>query len=520
MKNGKASKFNIKIIAIIVIIIIAVSSVVTTQYMLSKSNIELPEMTLTVIGSNGEQKTLNKQDILALEAYTAKGGLKTSGGIISGVGTYTGVISTDLLNLVGGISSEQNLKVVTSDGYPMTYTYNQVVNGQDFTTYNPETGNPVDSTQPLKLVITYALNGEAIRTDAGPLRMGILGNEGWITEGNLWAKRVIQLEVINPEPDPTPSSTPTSTTTASPTSNPTIQPTNSPTATPNPTPTPWTLVIKGTNEVIMAQTTFESLVTQNPATFTETTTWRGTALYQIVVWAQNNGVIDSSELESGYVLKVIGTDGQSATFNNSRINSNQNIIVANTANNLALTGTDFPVRLTGSELVGYEKIKAIEQIEILPIQEFTLTIVNSEGDSVILFSNDLAKMTSITYDGGSKKSTGTISNVGTYTGVKLIDICKLIGITSSNSVTVKASDGYTTTYTYDQVANGVGFTTYNSLGEIATPTNPVYLIVAYWYDGVNFAPNTGPLKTIVVGIDGLITDSNIAAKQVVEIEIT
>ncbi|MDT8781650.1 MAG: hypothetical protein IAX22_03250 [Candidatus Bathyarchaeota archaeon] len=516
MKNGKASKFNIKIIAIIVIIIIAVSSVVTAQYILSKSNIELPEMTLTVIGSNGEQKTLNKQDILALEAFTAKGGLKTSGGIISGVGTYTGVIITDLLNLVGGISSEQNLKVVTSDGYPMTYTYNQVVNGKDFTTYNPETGNPADSTQPLKLVITYALNGEAIRTDAGPLRIGILGSEGWITEGNLWAKRVIQLEVINPEP--TPSTTPTPT--ASPTSNPTIQPTSSPTATPNPTPTPWTVVIKGTNEVIMAQTTFESLVTQNPATFTETTTWRGTALYQIAVWAQNNGVIDGSELELGYVLKVIGSDGQSATFNNSRITNNQNIIVANTENDLALTETSFPLRLTGSELVGYEKIKAIEQIEILPIQEFTLTVVNSEGENVILFSNDLAKMTSITYDGGSKKSTGTISNVGNYTGVKLIDICNLIGITSSNSVTVKASDGYTTTYTYDQVANGVGFTTYDSLGEIATPTNPVYLIVAYWYNGVNFAPNTGPLKTIVVGIDGLITDSNIAAKQVVEIEIT
>jgi hypothetical protein len=229
--------------------------------------------------------------------------------------------------------------------------------------------------------------------------------------------------------------------------------------------------------------------------------------------------ISSSALTAGYVVKVIGSDGFVATFNGSRTNNNQNIIVANNANGTALTGNYYPLTLAGSELVNKEKVKGIAQIQILPIQDFTVTVVAANGTKVTLFSNDLAKMSTLTLDGGSRKSNGAIVNFGNYTGVKLIDLCNLVGITSSNTVTVKASDSYTTTYTYDQVANGNGFATYDASGNSATPTHPLYLILAYWYNGTNLASDSGPLKTMVVGVDGLITNGNIAAKLVVEIDV-
>ncbi|MCW3982864.1 MAG: hypothetical protein NWE96_02595 [Candidatus Bathyarchaeota archaeon] len=513
--TSQAKNFNTKIIAAIIITIIVISSaVVAAQYLLSKPSSELPDMTLTLIGSNGQQKTLNKQDILALESYTSKGALKTSGGLITDVGTYTGVPISTLLDLVGGITSDQKLKALASDGYPMTYTYNQVINGQDFRTYDPTTRDMVNATAPVKLVLVYSVDGAPLSDDKGPLRIAILGSEGLATEGNLWSKKVIQLEVTsNQAPSPTPTAT------AKPTTAATVKPTATPSPTANPTATSWNIAVTGSSTITLTKGTFDTLVIQNFVSYTESgTTWQGTSLYQLALWAQNNGAISSSALTSGYVVKVVGAQGQVATFNSSRITSNQNIMLANTANNLALSGGNAPLTLTGAELSSAEKINGVAQIQILPIPDLTLTVVGADGNRVVLFSNDIAKMTSITYDGGSRKSTGTIVNVGNYTGIKLIDLCNLVGITGSNNVTVKAQDGYTTTYTYDKVANGVGFNTYDATGNPATPAHPLYLIVAYWYNGTTLGSD-GPLKTMIVGVDGLLTDGSAAAKQIVEIDI-
>ena len=67
---------------------------------------------------------------------------------------------TALLNLVGGMTSDETLTVTASDGYSMVYTYNQIVNGQDFTTYDPVTGSEKSPTQPMKLVLTYYNQGQ------------------------------------------------------------------------------------------------------------------------------------------------------------------------------------------------------------------------------------------------------------------------------------------------------------------------------------------------------------------------
>jgi flagellar basal body-associated protein FliL len=75
MTSPTKGKFNTKLIAAIIIIVIVVSlAAVTAQYMLSQpqqQSSELSEMTLTLIGSAGQQRNLTKQDILALEPYSA-----------------------------------------------------------------------------------------------------------------------------------------------------------------------------------------------------------------------------------------------------------------------------------------------------------------------------------------------------------------------------------------------------------------------------------------------------------------
>jgi len=270
----------------------------------------------------------------------------------------------------------------------------------------------------------------------------------------------------------------------------------------------------------MTQTSFEAQTSQNPATYNDSnTSWTGTPLYQIVTWAQNNGAINTDALTDGYVVKIIASDGFTAAFNDTQIEANSELLIVNAANGSALTGNYYPLSIRGSDLSGKEKVQGIAEIQILPIQHLSLTIVGADGNEVTLFSKDLAKMQSITFDGGSKTGRGIV-NVGNYTGVKLIDLCNLVGVNSSNTIAVKASDDYTVTYTYDQVANGIGFTTFDDSGETATATQPLYLILAYWFNGENIDSDNGPLKVMVVGAEGLLTPGNVAAKMIVEINIT
>ena len=234
----KKGKLNTKLLAAIVIIIVVVSaSAVAAQYALTKpsTNSSLPAMTLTLVGSDGTTKTLTETDIAALQAYIGQG-VSRSGGKVGTIATYTGIQVTDLLALVGGMSAGQTLTVTAQDAYTNTYNFNQVVNGQDFNTYDAE-GNATTATQPLRLVVIYYREGVALGSDEGPLKIGVLSSEGLATDGNKWAKMAVKL-TVNPAATPAPSATATAHPTAKPTTSPTTKPTTNPTASPTPTPTP------------------------------------------------------------------------------------------------------------------------------------------------------------------------------------------------------------------------------------------------------------------------------------------
>jgi DMSO/TMAO reductase YedYZ molybdopterin-dependent catalytic subunit len=128
-------------------------------------------------------------------------------------------------------------------------------------------------------------------------------------------------------------------------------------------------------------------------------------------------------------------------------------------------------------------------------------------------------MTSYTANGGTRSSSGSLANFGAYTGVPIMDLLNLVGgVTSSNTIKVTASDGYTSTYTYDQLS-GTGIATYDSTGATATPTQGLTMIVAYYLNGTSLASNVGPLRTMFVGPDDLYSSGNMNAKMVVKLEV-
>ena len=195
--SGTKRKFNKKLLALFFIIIVVVAVVVSWQIYwrsskATKSKIILPALSLTLIGASGQQEILNSSELAALKSYTATGGYSRGGTIFGG--SFTGVPISTLLDLVGGITSSENVTVTGSDGYHVTFTYQQV-QGQGLGTYDPTTGTQVQPSQPLTVIVAYYCNGTSLASGLGPLTVAVVGPQGLFTQGKFWAYLLVKIEV-------------------------------------------------------------------------------------------------------------------------------------------------------------------------------------------------------------------------------------------------------------------------------------------------------------------------------------
>lgn len=194
---GAKSRFNKKLLAIAVIIIVVIVVVVSWKINgqssnAAKSKVVLPALSLTLIGADGQQKILNSSELAALKSYTATGGYSRGGTIFGG--NFTGVPILTLLDLVGGITSSENVTVAGSDGYKVTFTYQQV-QGQGLNAYDPTTGAAVQPSQPLTVIVAYYCNGTSLISGTGPLTVAIVGPQGLFTPSKYWAYLLVKIEI-------------------------------------------------------------------------------------------------------------------------------------------------------------------------------------------------------------------------------------------------------------------------------------------------------------------------------------
>jgi hypothetical protein len=169
-------------------------SIVQATSIVPASN--LPPMNLTIMGTNGTL-ILNSTDIENLPSYNGYGGLKNQVGTIKNYGNYTGISLITFCNLVGGIQSNDTVRITAWDLYTMNFTYEQV-NG-DFITFDNMTGSDVQHNQSLTPIIAYYFNGQNVPSADGPLRLVIVGPEqGLVTYSTYWVKLVAKIEVLSP----------------------------------------------------------------------------------------------------------------------------------------------------------------------------------------------------------------------------------------------------------------------------------------------------------------------------------
>ena len=285
----------------------------------------------------------------------------------------------------------------------------------------------------------------------------------------------------------------------------------------------WTLLLNGTNAVNMSQSVFETQATAVSASWTDDDLdeWTGTPLCRIMYWATANNVISSDALTGGYVVKVIAGDGYTVILDCDSIQDNADIFLADRLNGEPLTGSSYPLKLTGSGITKKQTVKGVAEIQIVPIPtEMTLTIVAANGTEVVLTATDIVGLDSYTAEGGTRSSSGSVKNIGTYTGIPILTLLEEVGgVSNGDSVKVIASDDWETTITYEQL-NGGDIATYDSEGNPVEATEPLTMIVAYYMDGEPLsAEDVGTLRIALVGPEGVITAGSVWSKFVVTIEI-
>jgi hypothetical protein len=99
----------------------------------------------------------------------------------------------------GGLVAGQSVKITGADGYSVTYTYDQITNG-NFPTYNvagvATTPAPTSATVPT-IAILYWANGNGLDTATGPFELGVIYGQPLLTDASNWVKMVYKIEVIS-----------------------------------------------------------------------------------------------------------------------------------------------------------------------------------------------------------------------------------------------------------------------------------------------------------------------------------
>jgi DMSO/TMAO reductase YedYZ molybdopterin-dependent catalytic subunit len=138
-----------------------------------------------------------------------------------------------------------------------------------------------------------------------------------------------------------------------------------------------------------------------------------------------------------------------------------------------------------------------------------------------LTMSDLMSMPVTEGYGGIKSSTGKITPPVLFKGVALKDLAAMAGMDDTTGLNIVAEDGYSITFSYDQIQNG-NFIAYDPAtgDELKNPV-PLTAMVAYEMDGVPLDPKQDGILRLTIVSDELnqVTDGHWAVKWVNKLEI-
>jgi DMSO/TMAO reductase YedYZ molybdopterin-dependent catalytic subunit len=410
------------ILLVIVILVLALSAC-GPKTVTQPASTEPAGPMLKLAGPNGGH-VLTLADLKGLPVTEGMAGIKSSTGAITLPEKYIGVSLKDLVAYLKiPFDSTMGVTLTASDGYSMTFSYDQVMNGA-FTAYDPALGNEMATHDPLTAIIAYEKNGQAINpTDEGPLRLVVVSDKNnTVVDGHWTVKWVNQVDVKS-------------------------------------VGLSWNLHLHGAISQPVDRASFQSC--GSPSCHGTAWTdgngqnWVGVPLWLLVGEvddsnSHNTGAFNDALADAGYTVDITSSDSTTVTLDSKLIKRNNKIIVAFTVNDAELPGQYYPLRLVGSGLDKSQMIGKVEMIQLnlpaaatptapTPSAPGALLITGEIDRSLSLTDSDLHGMKVVTISTMPPKQTAAQS----YTGVLLNELLDQASVKAgASSVLFTASDGY------------------------------------------------------------------------------
>jgi DMSO/TMAO reductase YedYZ molybdopterin-dependent catalytic subunit len=388
---------------------------------------------LELIGADGASTPFTLGELMALPATSGQAGIKSSTGKITPPSPFKGVSLKDLVAQLGNFDDTMGVSVEASDGYAITFSYDQVMNG-GFTEYDPGTGDELKAPVPVTVMLAYEMNGAPLNSEQdGALRVVIASDEPkQVTDGHWSVKFVTKVTAKSLGEE-------------------------------------WFLELHGTTKEKMDRATFESGASPNchGVTWTDdkAQNWVGIPLWLLVgrvddTIKHEGPAFNDTLADMGYTVDVIATDGYTVSFDAAKIKRNDNILVANTVDGNPLPEKYFPLRLVGSDLAKNEMVGMISQIVVhtegmtIPLLTPGTTVAPTEtitstsaADLVVsgLVKNPLSLTEADLRGMEVEKITAEHPKKGPqeYEGVRLSKLLEMAGVDSAaKKLVLTAGDGF------------------------------------------------------------------------------
>jgi len=381
--------------------------------------------TAPVLELVGLEKTvsLTMEELMALPAVEGQAGIKSSTGAITPPELYKGVALKDLLELVGPLDESMGINIVAEDGYALTFSYDQIMNGT-FISYDPATGEELKNPFPLTAILAYRRGDQPLdKQQDGTVRVAIISDEAkQVTDGHWSIKWVAKVEVKSMVQD-------------------------------------WKLHLVGALDETLDRASVESCVNCHKATYTDDKAqeWVGIPLYLLAGYVDDEikhegPAFSDDRAAAGYTIKVVAADGYSAELDIARIARNQEIIVASLVNGNPLPEDNFPLRLVGGDLTKKEQVGMIAEIvlSLEPVDEANsepVALVPGEGELVVMglvdnalqLNEDALRALDVVTLTAEHPKKGPVE----YTGVLLSTLLDKAGVKAgATKLVFTASDGF------------------------------------------------------------------------------
>jgi len=279
------------------------------------ANIEVikgePRQVALTITVDDETTSYSMSELLALPSITGEGGYKKTTGTIVGPYTYTGVTIQHLLELTGTLPVEYSIEVVASDLYT-TYFNRTEVEGA-LKAYDADTGDFAGMGN-FTVILAYDEGGEPLE-HGGPLRIVMLSDDGYLSDGHYWTKDVVSITLLDEVE-------------------------------------PWSLELRGVEEWNMTHDIYYSLAScphHRVELALGENVYAGVPLWTIIASMDGGDddhyLFNTTLLSKNYNVTLYSGDGANVTFSAAQLAYNSSIIVAGWVNGALLQEPDWPLKL-------------------------------------------------------------------------------------------------------------------------------------------------------------------------------